>query len=67
MNRVILTLAATVIMMLAAYFILIVVSYAYAARPEPTPVDLNLRPRQTVPCVSCINWKKEPNRDQSIY
>ena len=68
MKRVILALAVTAMVLLVAYFVLIVISAANAKTPLPsTQPDLHLRSRQTVSCISCINWKKEFDHDQSIY
>jgi len=67
-KRAILALAVTTFLMLAAYFVLFVISIANAKTPLPsTQPDLHLRSRQTVSCISCINWKKEFDHDQSIY
>ena len=68
MKRAILALAVTAMVLLVAYFVLIVIGAANAKTPSPTThPKLYPRPRQTVSCISCINWKKEPNHGQSIY
>lgn len=68
MKRAILALAVTAVVLLAAYFVFIVISAANAKTPSlPTHPKLYPRPRQTVSCISCINWKKEPNHGQSFY
>jgi len=58
-----LTLAATVTLLAAAYFILIVISYAYAAvRPAPPAIDLHMRPPKALSCVACVSLMAPPER-----
>jgi len=59
-----LALALTALLLLASYFILVVVSYANAATrpPAPTftpPVFATIRP---LPCVACVSLMAPPER-----
>ena len=64
MKPLLLALALTALLLLASYFILVVVSYANAAtRPLPDvytpPVFAAIRP---LPCVACVSLMAPPER-----
>ena len=63
MKPLLLALLATALLLLASYFILVVISYAYAAvRPAPPAIDLHMRPPKALSCVSCVSLMAPPER-----
>jgi chromate transport protein ChrA len=63
-----LALIATAVLLLASYFLLIVVSYAYAAtRPLPSVYTPFLAPLKPLPCVACVSLMAPVDRKPSLH
>ena len=63
MKGLLLALLATAALLLASYFLLIVVSYANAAtRPLPGVYTPFLAPIKPLPCVACVSLMAPPGQ-----
>jgi len=61
-SRVLTALLFTVVMILAAYFLLAVIAYAEGmAQPFPRAAATHPRPAQPLPCVACVSLMMSRN------
>ena len=68
MKPLLLALALTAVLLLAAYFILVAVSYANAAtRPPPGIYTPFLAPIKPLPCVACVSLMAPVDRKPSLH
>ena len=68
MKPLLLALALTAVLLLAAYFILVAVSYANAATRPPLGVYTPfLAPIKPLPCVACVSLMAPVDRKPSLH